>query len=402
MAGSVLERLVGDPAVFARRIFGRRVHLCRGDPEGFQDLLSLDAVDEILATRSLRAPSFRLVRDGAPLPPATYTRPGTVGGQRVTDLPDVGRIHAHFDEGATIVLQGLQRWWRPVTGLCRDLELALTHPVQANAYVTPPSAAGLDVHHDTHDVLALQVHGGKHWVVYPPVVPDPLPDQHWSGEPEDEPVLDTELAPGDLLYLPRGTPHAARTLEQPSIHLTVGIRTLTWHEVARRALEAAAGEPALREALPAGFARDPGALAGEAAKRLRILAETVEGMDPVELLEEVVTDLWGSRRPVLEGQLGQLLRLGEVDDDTPVSRRPRVVVQVRAEGDRLRLVLGDREVAMPRRVEPALRRLLEAERLPVGALSDLLDAQGRGVLVRRLIREGLLVAHQGGGKGSCA
>lgn len=392
---AVLGRLVGDPAVFAEKVFGRSIHLRRSDGDRFQDLLSLDAVDEILATRSLRAPSFRLVRDGEPLPPASYTRPGTVGGRRVTDLPDVGRIHGHFGDGATIVLQGLQRWWQPITRLCRGLELSLTHPVQANAYLTPPSSAGLDVHHDTHDVLAIQIHGTKHWVAYEPVVEDPLPDQHWAGEPEGDPVLDTRLEPGDVLYLPRGTPHAAETVDAASIHLTVGIRTLTWNTVARRALAAAADEPALREGLPAGFARDPAALAADMADRLRLLADVVEGMDPVPLLEEVVTDLWSSCRPVLDGQLGQLLRLDDVDDDTRVSRRPGAVAHLVSGDDRLRLVLGDREVGLPARVEPALRRLLEADRMPVAALEDLMDRRGRGVLVRRLIREGLLVADHG-------
>jgi ribosomal protein L16 Arg81 hydroxylase len=86
----------------------------------------------------------------------------------VGDLADPGLVYEHFYAGATIVLQSLHRFWPPLARLSRDLELALTHPVQVNAYVTPPASRGLGVHHDTHDVFVLQVHGRKHWDVHAP------------------------------------------------------------------------------------------------------------------------------------------------------------------------------------------------------------------------------------------
>ena len=131
----------------------------------FDDVLSLVDVDRALTGSGLRRPAVRLVRDGDVLPPAAYTKSARTGASRIDDLVDPGRVLDLFAGGATVVLQGLQRWWPPAAGFCRQLELGLGHPMQANAYLTPAGAAGLAPHHDTHDVFVLQVAGGKHWTV---------------------------------------------------------------------------------------------------------------------------------------------------------------------------------------------------------------------------------------------
>src|SRR5439155_4556745 len=105
---------------------------------------------------------------------------------------------------------------------------------------------GLAVHTDDHDVFVLQSFGLKHWEIWPP----------GSGRrPPGPPMITRTLEPGDCLYMPRGTPHAARAQEGASGHLTVGILSMTWRDVpghvAQRALE---NEP-FAEPLPAGSHR---------------------------------------------------------------------------------------------------------------------------------------------------
>ena len=94
----------------------------------FDDVLSLADVDLALTGSGLRRPAFRLVRDGEVLPPSTYTRSARTGSSSIDDLIDTGRALDLFAGGATIVLQGLQRWWPPATRFCRDLELASATP----------------------------------------------------------------------------------------------------------------------------------------------------------------------------------------------------------------------------------------------------------------------------------
>jgi bifunctional lysine-specific demethylase and histidyl-hydroxylase NO66 len=392
--GGAVERCVGDAAAFVRDHWATAPLLRRGaGPEGFDDLLSLDGVDRFLST-SPRTPAFRLVKDGQPLPPAAYTKSGRIGSQPLADLADAGKVYDHFHAGATIVLQGLHRWWPPLTAFCRDLELFLTHPVQVNAYLTPPASRGLGVHHDTHDVFVLQAHGRKLWQVWDAAVPFPLPHQHklppGAEAPAGAPLVDAELAPGDCLYVPRGFRHAARTAETASLHLTVGISTRNWNEVLREVVELATEEAWFREGLPVGFADDPAALASSLAERVAELRRFLDKVDLDRVAGRTARRFWAGRAPLLAGQLQQLLALDELDDATVVRRRPGVVCRLEVSGDRLTVLLGDRELAMPARLEPAMRRLLAAGSFAVADLAGLLDAPSRLVLVRRLVREGLL------------
>jgi ribosomal protein L16 Arg81 hydroxylase len=390
-----IERCAGDPAAFVRDHWAKAPLLRRGaEPDGFDDLLSLDDVDRILSTTSPRTPAFRMVKDGRPLPPSAYTRSGRMGSVPLTDLADPGRIFDQFHGGATIVLQSLQRWWPPLTAFSRQLELFLTHPVQVNAYLTPPSSRGLGVHHDTHDVFVLQVHGRKLWQVWDAAVPFPLAHHKklppGAESPTEAPLLDAELAPGDCLYVPRGFRHAARTASTASLHLTVGMLTRNWNDLLREVVELATEEAWFRESLPVGFAGDPAGLEDSLADRVAELRRFLDKVDLGRVADRAARRFWANRPPSLQDQLRQLLTLDELDDATGVERRPGATCRLRVAGDRLELLLGDRTLTMPARLEPAVRQLVEADRCTPAELAGHLDEPSRLVLVRRLVREGLL------------
>ena len=80
-----LSRCTGDPRSFLSDTWGVRaaVHPAAG-PRGFEDLLTLDDVDRILTTTSLRTPSFRLVKAGEQIPESAYTRSGRTGSKPVS------------------------------------------------------------------------------------------------------------------------------------------------------------------------------------------------------------------------------------------------------------------------------------------------------------------------------
>jgi bifunctional lysine-specific demethylase and histidyl-hydroxylase NO66 len=387
--GSALRRCVGDPEPFVRDHWAQApLYRPRNDPDGFADLFEIADVDHLVATASLRIPTFRMVKDGAELPARSYTKSGRIGSKPVADLVDPGKVYRHFDGGATIVLQSLHRYWLPLTRFCRDLELSLTHPVQVNAYVTPPSSRGLGLHADGHDVFVLQVHGRKRWEVY-------RPGQGNDPKAPGERLLDVVLEPGDCLYVPVGFPHAVWTEQSASAHLTVGVLTSTWHELLRQAvLQVLDDDPAFSQALPPGFAGEPGALAGAVAERLGELQRRLGKLDHAELAATMARRFWSSRPPILTGQLQQLLALEKLSDATVVRRRAGSVCELQRDGaGRPVLELGDRQVTFPAWVEPALHRLLAlrtGERFAVEDLAGELDQESRLVLVRRLIREGLL------------
>ncbi len=346
--------------------------------------MSLRDVDRMITTMSLRLPAFRLVRDGKTIPTSRYTRHGTTGSQPITGIADPARILELFAGGATIVLQGMHRFWEPLRRFCRDLEWALGHPTQVNAYITPPGSRGLAVHADEHDVFVLQAFGAKHWQVWPTGADPKLPD--------GSPVIDRELSTGDAMYLPRGTPHAARTQEGVSGHLTVGILASTWGGLLRDVMKRVATEDEFEEPIPAGYHRDPEGFASEIRERLVRAQAWLDKADARGIAEGKIRSFLTSRPSLVTGGLPDALAVSSLDQRTRVRRRPGSIGELRVFSGRVVLYLGDREVRMPGWLEPAVRDVLarDAFAFAVADAAPDLDDASRLVLVRRLVREGLL------------
>jgi len=358
----------------------------------FAELLDLPGVDRLVTGSLMRLPGMRLVRDGRPIPVAEYTRSIRIGSRRVPETVRPERVLDHFARGATIVLQALHRQWPPVGEFCRDLELDLTHPVQANAYVTPATSRGFAIHHDTHDVFVIQTHGRKEWRVYPPVIELAGKEQRWSGDLGDPgaPLLETELSAGDVLYIPRGFPHDAAAREEVSIHVTIGIQARTWLDVWRHVMEGAPEHAPFREALTIGFARDQEGLAAEVAARLPELTAWLEKAAGAEAAEAFVEGFWRGRRPALRGQLEQVARLDALAPGTVLRRRGGAILEPRREGEDAVARLGNRWLRMPARCESALRFVAEASGPFTPQALPELDPDSAVVLCRRLVVEGVL------------
>jgi hypothetical protein len=349
-------------------------------------------VDRLICATAIRTPAFRLVRDGAQIAPSTYTRdipwrPGSFSGTALVD-----RVAAEHAAGATIVLQALQLHWEPAARYCRELEIALGCPAQANAYCTPAASQGFGVHHDTHDVLVLQVAGRKRWRIYEPLLQLPLRDQRWSaalGDP-GEPVDDLTLEAGDTLYLPRGWPHEAAAAEADSLHITVGLHPATRLDALRDALAECADDVEFRRGLDAG-GELPSDLIERLAARLR----------PEDVARRARRRFVDGRRAIVPDQLAQLRALARLDARTPLRRRATVIADLEpaaaaaGAGDDAGVTLRfeGKEVRFPAKAAAALAFVhgSGAEAFCAAELPGPLDEAGRLVLVRRLVREGYLV-----------
>lgn len=304
---------------------------------------------------------------------------GSLAGRPLTGLVDPRRTLALFEDGATIVFQGLQRSWPTLRDLAAELEADLGHPVQVNAYLTPPASQGFAVHADTHDVFVVQTHGQKRWELHDA-------DLEGSGGADVESVL---LEPGTSLYLPTGTRHSARAQDDVSLHITIGVNQRTWRELLTRTVGALVAE--LPDGhLPAGLVEDPQALQAGLAERLHALADGLAGLDPAEVAEQEAVRFGSRRPPRLQGAFVDTARIADIDSDTVLVRRPGHLCELVDAGDRVRLLLGDRVISMPGWVRPALEEIRSRERFAPADLADHLDAESSLVLCRRLVREGLL------------
>ncbi|MFI7495627.1 cupin domain-containing protein [Kocuria sp. M4R2S49] len=366
---------------FARDVWGRTPLLTRR-AGGFSDLFSADAVDELISRRGLRTPFLRVAKDGSTFPDSSFTSPAGVGAT-ISDQLDDTALWRRFADGATLVLQALHRTWEPVADLSAALGGELGHPVQANAYITPPQNRGFDDHYDVHDVFVLQIAGTKRWVLHEPVHPDPLRDQPWTDRrsavaeaAKGEAHLDVVLEPGDALYLPRGWLHAAQAQGTVSIHLTLGIHNWTRHglaeQVAQAALALLAEDPVMRRSLPLGVDGPSGEIDTVRERLVAALAEA----DPTPRFHRTRR---GQGRPAPLGPLAQLAAVQGLGPGSPV--RLRGALEARLDGPRLSTRVG--WLDFPEADLPSVSCLLDGEVHTAGEL---------GVeLVERLLRAGVLV-----------
>jgi hypothetical protein len=293
-------------------------------------------------------------------------------------VADPDRIAALFADGSTIVLNGLHHNWLPLARFCRSLERDFGLPVQANSYYTPRDSQGFAVHHDTHDVLVLQVAGEKHWKVYDPLWELPLKSQRWSpslGKPGAA-VLELTLRAGDTLYLPRGWLHEALTSSTDSLHITVGVNQHAWVDAFRLALEECESDVDFRQSVPAD-----GEMTVDLVERL------AARMSADDVARRARAKFVSGRRPILDGQVEEVRRLGEIGPETLLERRDTVIVDLHG----TTLSFEGKQLTFPGHARPQLRAVLEADSpFTAAELPGGLDEAGRLVLVRRLIREGLL------------
>ena len=359
----------------------------RSQPRYFSSLLSLDEVDRVITTLGRRYPEVNLKNARREIDAGEYT----VDGNSL----DVARVYQLFAEGSTISLAFLDTVVPALTLFCRTLENEFSSPLQANIYLTPPGAQGAKPHYDTHDVFVLQVAGSKQWTIFGTPLELPLagqdfdPDVHERGAP----TLEFQLDAGDVAYVPRGVVHEARSTDAVSLHITAGILRYTWADLL---LEFVAGaclnDPAFRKSLPPGFAR-PSFDRAKAKETLRHLLQQVWAKSDFDAaLQRFVDEFVTSCPPLLEGQMAQMEALGGLTVETVAGVRPGLIFHLQAGRDSAVLHCGGRKITFPSHAVEAIRFALGHSEFVIRDLPGNLDDAGKLTLVRRLVREGLVVA----------
>jgi lysine-specific demethylase/histidyl-hydroxylase NO66 len=394
----VLDRLIAvDRDQFASQYWGQQPLLSPAgqlSADGFSELLDADAIDELVSTRGLRTPFLRVAKNGTTLADKAFTAPGGVGAGIADQVSD-DKLVRLFADGSTLVLQGLHRIWPPILEFCQRLAAELGHPVQANAYVTPPQNQGFSAHYDVHDVFVLQIEGEKRWRISRPVLESPLRDQPWSDRQaqveeaaQEPPLLEASLRPGDCLYLPRGYLHAATALGGVSIHLTLGVHVWTRYALAEQlmhqALQTLADNPAVRGSLELGVqVAEPGGMRPDIELVTAALADAVLHADLDQLAEALISSARSNQRAAPIGPLNQLHDANGLTTDTQIMLRQHLLASVDHSGADILLRSRAGEMKLTESDVAPLKTLLTTGVAKAGDLG--LD------LARRLLLAGLAI-----------
>ncbi|MEM9317694.1 MAG: cupin domain-containing protein [Pseudomonadota bacterium] len=392
---------------FLETYFERRHLVVYGHaPDRFADLLSFDEVDRVISTMGLASPEITVTKphegddrseddsdnDAGHSDRDSGPAPSTLAAGRI----DPVRVARDFAAGGTVILRALHERLPALARFTRSLEATLSARVQTNIYLTPAHQQGFRAHFDTHDVLILQIEGTKEWRIYDSPVSLPLPDQGYTpgsvqiGAETDRFVL----SPGDVAYIPRGLAHDAVATGTRSLHITTGLMFRTWADVAAEALRVAAHDDvSFRRALPPGFAQ-PGADLAAHEATLRGLLTKLADQAPVEaLMTAFQTQFVADRVPRSERYLTEIARAEDLDGAARIAARPDLIFALSRQGGpegTIDLSVHGNVISFPPQAESALRFVLASDGVKVADLPGPLDLQGKLVLVRRLIRDGLL------------
>jgi lysine-specific demethylase/histidyl-hydroxylase NO66 len=361
----------------------------RGEGEYFASLPGLAAVDELLAatvsSRFRSAEGERLIRkesDGS----LSEQNVRTTGNGAV----DIQAVYRSYHDGFSVVINQMHRRSAAVGRLCRGLQAALHHPVGANLYLTPARAQGFLPHADTHDVFVLQLHGTKEWHVSSPRVELPLARRQSERLTLSDPKT-YRLAPGDVLYLPRGFPHEALTGDSSSLHLTVGVYAFRWHDLLSDALQLIAHEDVmLRSALPAEYLYEPLDMERVAELGRRVATALADGALIEKARVGIAAKLVAADVPTGLNQFGSLDALAGLTAESVVIRPPGLLCLVRLTSQEATIEFAGNFVSGPRLIGPALQFVARHDQFAVGELPGELSGEDRIDLVKRLVSEGLL------------
>jgi Cupin superfamily protein len=214
---------------FLASCWGRDFRHVRGGLGKFARLMPWERLNEILRRHRLDYPRLRLVRDGETLAAASCLR-YTAARRGRSPIPRLKPVELveQLRQGATLVLDAVDELCAPTEELAAALEQTFRENVQINCYAGWRTTHGFDLHFDRHDVFILQVSGRKRWSVYGETRPHPVSDDiEAATRPEGPPLWEGVLEDGDLLYMPRGWWHVAVPLNEPTLHLTVGVHKRT-------------------------------------------------------------------------------------------------------------------------------------------------------------------------------
>jgi hypothetical protein len=247
-----LASLIGPEAVpgFLDGRLGSRPFRTALAPEAARGLFGWPELNAALAEHRLAPPRLKLERAGEDVTAGLFRTRSTRRGATLYDL-DAAVLNARLREGATLIVDAVNELNPPLQALCEGLAAEFACACQTNLYACWGATQGFDVHWDDHDVFVVQVEGRKRWRLYGATRTAPTRRGIHAEHPRPDQVLDEiVLAPGDVLYLPRGYWHAAVGQGEPTLHLTIGLTRKTGADFLHWLADHALAEATVRMDLP--------------------------------------------------------------------------------------------------------------------------------------------------------
>jgi ribosomal protein L16 Arg81 hydroxylase len=347
----------------------RRLHIKTADPARAASLLPWQEIETMISMRSFDG--IEAMQNGMLIPPQLYQAEANMSA-----------FHDILVQGASIIVKQIHLKIPQIQRLATAIERQLAFPVGVNAYFSFSKGGAFKPHWDRHDVFVVQVHGKKAWRLWDPQFKKSRDAQYdITAAPSEE----LELSPGDVLYIPRGEPHAAAVSGGESVHLTFGLDCLNGVDLLQQLNNAAGQDDFLRTDLP-----PPGAEAQlrdyEAELKLR-LHRLVDALSIAAFLRS--NDL--NRPPLRQASIASSEEPGDI---LRLTLRRRVPLPEATPGGSQPVTIGGATYPLSAAAIDVLRRLFasdgQARRAIMEALSSRHDPAAVTAALRDLSRLGFL------------
>ncbi|MGB0898445.1 MAG: cupin domain-containing protein [Psychrobium sp.] len=130
------------------------------------------------------------------------------------------------EENWSLLIQGVDHWDENVDALLKEFRFMPNWRIDdvMVSFATP--GGGVGPHVDNYDVFIIQGSGKRHWQVGSnEALTEVVANEALLHVEAFEPIIDAQLNPGDMLYIPPGFPHQGVAIE-PSMSFSVGYRTI--------------------------------------------------------------------------------------------------------------------------------------------------------------------------------
>jgi ribosomal protein L16 Arg81 hydroxylase len=389
------EDYVGDAESFLATYFGKRSFLRRQAFAGrLEDLRSMIDPDELLALEALPPWYLRVSKDGIGVPAKSYRRI-EAREPMLSEVVVAEKVYDLFSCGATVTWNALQQVVPAVRTLIRPLAEVFGCAAEAGLFVTPAGNQGLAPHCDSMDVFVVQVYGSKTWRTWATPEFRPGTDASYSVAELGEPVLRETLRPGDMLYLPYGTPHVAIAEKDLSAHLSIGVEPRRWRHLVRDTVEAVLAADRGFHEFPLLTANPDGRTAADFEDKLLKLTELLRGVDAKDELVRLAA-AGRARNATSRREFERQRGIDEFGQDTELRRRGADIRVGEREAGRARLTVGEVQVSVPEDLIAALLALDWGQTVPAGRFLPAATADRSVRAAQGLARLGLLEVAEGG------
>ncbi|OXU22966.1 hypothetical protein TSAR_011739, partial [Trichomalopsis sarcophagae] len=234
------------------------LHIKRNKPKYYQSLMTTPMLDQILRknyilfTKNIDITSFTNNKR------ETHNPHGRA-------LPSI--VWDYYANGCSVRLLNPQTFVPKLHTLNAILQEFFGCFVGSNSYLTPPNSQGFAPHYDDIEAFILQIEGKKRWRLYKPKTDNEILPRYsslnFSQQDLGEPILNTVIEAGDILYFPRGTIHQGDTFgfDEHSLHITLSVyQRNSWGDFLEKLIPAALNDAIkndsrFRKGLPINYLR---------------------------------------------------------------------------------------------------------------------------------------------------